>query len=119
VPQDAPDALEAGDIVWLEFGPPIGHEQAGRRPALVISPRSYNENSSLILVCPISRNTAPWSFKVEIKDSDTIRGAILVDQVRSIDQQARFARRAGRIEADTLHQVYGLLAALLGIPVST
>jgi mRNA interferase MazF len=118
VPHDDPDAFEAGDIVWVDFGSPMGHEQAGRRPALVVSPRSYNENSSLILVCPITRNAAPWAFKVEIQNADRIAGAILVDQVRSIDHQGRFARRADRVDVETLDQVYGLFAALLGIPVS-
>lgn len=111
--------VDAGDLVWVDFGPPFGHEQAGRRPALVISPRIYNERSSLILVCPITRNRNLWAFKVEIQDeTHPIQGAILVDQVRSIDRVARFTRRAGRAGAKTLDQVHGVLATLLGIPVS-
>ena len=61
------DGLEAGEVLWVDFGPPTGHEQAGRRPALVVSPRAYNDRSSLILVCPITRNLAAWTFKVEIE----------------------------------------------------
>lgn len=118
MPSDAGEVLEAGDIVWVEFGPPFGHEQAGRRPALVVSPRAYNALSSLILVCPITRNAAPWAFKVEIANPDRIDGTVLVDQVRSIDYLARYVRRAERVSSDTLDQVYGMLASLLGIPVA-
>ncbi len=111
--------LDAGDLVWVDFGPAFGHEQAGRRPALVVSPRTYNEQLSLILVCPITRNREAWPFKVEFGDEkQRIRGAVLVDQVRSIDGAARFTRRVDRAAPETLEQVYGVLAVLLGIPVS-
>ena len=119
MPYDDAEPIEAGDILWVDFGPPMGHEQAGSRPALVVSPRSYNERSSLILVCPISRNSAPWPFKVEIQNPGGIRGAVLVDQVRFIDRRVRLVRRAEQIGSQTLDHVYGVLAALLGIPVSS
>ena len=118
MPESQPDALEAGDLVWLDFGPPFGHEQAGRRPALVVSPRVYNQQSSLILVCPITRNTGAWAFKVEMPKETYIQGAIIVDQVRSIDRRARFVRRVECVDPDTLDRVYGTFAALFGIPVS-
>jgi mRNA interferase MazF len=114
---DVAESLEAGDIVWVEFGPPMGHEQAGRRPALVVSPRDYNEHSSMILVCPITRNVERWAFKVDISGALRIRGAVLVDQVRSIDWRARFVRRADRVDHQTVDHVRGMFAALLGIPV--
>lgn len=112
------DALEAADLVWVDFGPPTGHEQAGKRPGLVISPASYNQRSSLILVCPITRNPAPWPFKVQIPEGYQINGAILVDQVRAIDRRARFVRRIESIGGETLDRVYGVFASLFGIPVS-
>jgi len=112
------DALSAGDVLWVDFGPPMGHEQAGRRPALVVSPRSYNDRSSLILVCPITRNVTSWAFKVLIRDNTQIQGAVLVDQVRSIDRQARFVRFVERVSPETLDQVNGMFAALFGIRVS-
>lgn len=119
MPYRREEGIDAGDLIWVDFGPPFGHEQAGRRPALVISPRIYNEKSSLILVCPITRNRDTWAFKVEIQDEKhPIQGAVLVDQIRSIDRVARFTRRAGRAETKTLDQVLGVLATLLGIPVS-
>jgi mRNA interferase MazF len=104
--------------LWVDFGPPFGHEQAGRRPALVVSPRGYNEKSSLILVCPITRNIDAWAFKVEIEDGLQIQGALLVDQVRSIDREVRFVRRVDKVGSETLDRVRGVLAALFGIPVS-
>lgn len=112
------DALEAGDIVWVDFGPPFGHEQAGRRPALVVSPRAYNDRSSLILVCPITRKVEGWAFKVEIREDTRVQGAVIVDQVRSIDRVARFVRKTERVGTDTLDRVYGVLAALFAMPVS-
>jgi mRNA interferase MazF len=95
----------------------MGHEQAGRRPALVLSPRSYNDRSSLIIVCPITRSTEPWGFKVEIQNAGRIQGAVLVDQIRSIDRRFRFVRRVEPVGAETLDRVYGTFAALIGIPV--
>ncbi|MEX2319290.1 MAG: type II toxin-antitoxin system PemK/MazF family toxin [Bauldia sp.] len=112
------DGLEAGDLLWVDFGPPMGHEQAGRRPALVVSPRSYNDQSSLVLVCPITRNTAQWGFKVQLRNEGRIQGAVLVDQVRAIDREFRFVRRVERIGADALDEVRATFAALLAIPVS-
>jgi mRNA interferase MazF len=111
------DGLEAGDIIWVDFGPPFGHEQAGRRPAFVVSPRPYNDRSSLVLVCPITRRVDAWAFKVEIRDATRVKGAVIVDQVRSIDRVARFIRRTERASAGTLDCVYGMFAALFGIPV--
>ena len=110
--------FDAGDIIWLEFGPPFGHEQGGRRPALVVSPREYNDRSSLVLVCPITRNVSPWFFKVDIVDPGRIGGAVLVDQVRSIDFVARYAQRAETVSSVTLDRVFGMFATMFGIPVA-
>jgi mRNA interferase MazF len=111
-------APDAGEIVWVDFGPPFGHEQAGRRPALVVSPRSYNERSSLIVVCPITRSPAPWPFKVELPEIDRLKGAILVDHIKSVDRQIRFVRRAGQVPGEVLNRVYAMIIAMLAIPVS-
>ncbi|MEZ5786544.1 MAG: type II toxin-antitoxin system PemK/MazF family toxin [Xanthobacteraceae bacterium] len=118
-PSSDADVLDAGEIVWVEFGSPIGHEQAGRRPAIVVSPRNYNERSSLILVCPITRNVSPWPFKVNIQNAGRIRGAVLVDHLRSVDREARFVRRAEHADRVILAEVYGMLLALLGVASST
>jgi mRNA interferase MazF len=120
MPQADADAPDAGDIVWVEFGPPFGHEQAGRRPALVVSSKSYNDKSSLIVICPITRSQAPWPFKVEMPQVGQIRGAVMADQIRSIDRRARVVRLpgAGQVPNETLDRVYATIASLLGIPVS-
>lgn len=110
--------FDAGDIIWIEFGAPFGREQSGRRPALVVSPRAYNERSSLIVTCPITRNVSPWFFKVEIDNPGRIVGAVLVDQVRSIDYMARHARRAETVSPTTLDRVFGMFAAMFGISVA-
>jgi mRNA interferase MazF len=115
---DLASAPEAGDIVWIDLGLAFGHEQAGRRPALVLSPRGYNERSSLVIVCPITRNPSPWPFKIAIPQVDRIKGAVLIDQIRSIDREARVFRRAGRLPRESLNRVYAGLAALFGIPVA-
>jgi len=109
------ETLEAGDVVWVEFDPAVGHEQAGFRPALVVSPLEYNQNSSLIIVCPITRNEKPWPFKVLIPDNCGVSGAVLVDQVKSIDRNHRVVRRAKRVPEMTLLDVRSKLAALMGI----
>lgn len=117
MPYDDGDAFDAGEILWVDFGPPMGHEQSGRRPALVVSPRMYNERSSLIVVCPITRGLKPWAFKVDIRRPGRIKGAVLVDQVRAIDRRLRFVRRAEQVAPETLDEVYGMFASLFAIPV--
>jgi mRNA interferase MazF len=103
---------DAGDIVWLDFGLPIGHEQGGRRPALVVSPASYNEASSLMLVCPITRNEKSWPFKVRLT-AEAVQGFVLVDHVRAIDPAVRFFRTRGRAGAVTLAAVRAMLVELV------
>jgi len=119
VPQ-ADGVPDAGQIVWIDFGLPFGHEQAGRRPALVISPRAYNEKSSLMIVCPITRNSAPWPFKVDMPRMGKLHGFVIVDQVKAIDRQARRIRPAefGAVPLEVMDRVYGTLATLFGLPVS-
>lgn len=90
-------SFERGELVWLNFSPNKRDKQASRRPALVISPRSYNETSNTMLVCPITSNVAPWPWKVELaKPYNGISGAVLVDQLKSIDPRARAVERAGQ-----------------------
>lgn len=80
---------ERGDIVWLTFSPQAGHEQAGRRPAVVLSPKAYNQKTKLALFCPITNQQKGYPFEVEIPDGVGVTGVVLVDQVRSLDWQAR------------------------------
>lgn len=83
-----------GDIIWLNFTPQAGHEQAGHRPALVVSPRLYNERSSVILVCPITSRRRGHPFEVVLPADGSVEGVVLADQVRSQDWRARGATLA-------------------------
>lgn len=103
---------EKGDIVWLQFSPQSGHEQTGRRPALVISPREYNRRVGLALFCPITSKVKGYPFEVPVNEQD-IKGVILSDQVKSLDWQARQARRATRVSEDVLAEVSAKLHTLI------
>ena len=86
-----PYAPDRGDVVWLDFDPQSGHEQAGRRPAFVISPRAYNEKVGLALFCPITSQVKGYPFEVAIPKGTKVRGVVLCDQVKSLDWRARNA----------------------------
>jgi mRNA interferase MazF len=104
---------DQGDLVWVDFNPQAGREQ--RRPAMVLSPRIYHEKTALAVVCPITSNVAPYPLKVLLPDSSPIQGAILADQVTSIDRRPRHLRIAGRAPDAVVAEVQGKLAALLGL----
>jgi len=104
---------ERGDAVWLTFDPQAGHEQAGRRPALVLSPRSYNGKSGLAILCPVTTRIKGYPFEVNLPEGLPISGAVLSDQVRSLDWRARRASRICRLPAETTDTVLGKLQALL------
>jgi mRNA interferase MazF len=106
---------ERGDLAWLVFTPQSGREQAGHRPALVLSPRIYHERSGLAVVCPITSNTQPWPWKVLLPDELAVSGAVLVDQVRSIDRSARKLSVVDRAPQGVVLDVQAKLAALLGL----
>lgn len=109
------DAPEAGDLVWVNFDPQAGHGQAGRRPALVLSPSGYHEKTALAIVCPITSNIQPYPFKVPLPDGLPIGGAVLADQVKSIDRAARQLTVAGQAPRSVLGDVLAKVATLLGI----
>lgn len=103
---------DAGDIVWLNFDPQAGHEQAGHRPALVLSPAAYNEKTSLMVCCPFTTQIKDYPFEVII--SGTVPSAVLADQVKSLDWRKRRARRKGMVSAAELADVRAKIRALLG-----
>lgn len=80
---------ERGDAVWINFNPQSGHEQAGRRPAIVISPKAYNQKVGLALFCPITNQAKGYPFEVAIPKNQKITGVVLSDQIKSLDWQAR------------------------------
>src|SRR5438874_1833133 len=100
---------DAGDLVWLTFDPQAGHEQAGPRPALVLSPRSYNQKSGLALVCPVTSQAKGYPFEVPLPPSCVASGAILVDHLKSADWRARRAEKIGRVPPPTLDEVFARL----------
>ena len=106
---------DAGDLVWVNFNPQAGHEQAGHRSALVLSPRAYHEKTSLALVCPITSNVKPYPFKVMLPAESPISGAVLADRAKSIDRNARQLKVAGAVPWSILLEVQTKLAALIGI----
>ena len=104
---------ERGDVVWLHFTPQAGHEQAGRRPAVVLSLRSYNEKVGLALLCPVTSQIKGYPFEVRIPAGLPIGGVALCDQLKSLDWQARRAEFACRLPAETLADILAKALTLL------
>jgi mRNA interferase MazF len=106
--------VDRGDLVWVNFSPQKGSEQAGHRPALIISPRAYNERSRCVLACPVTSNMAPWPWKVALSADVGITGAVLVDQVRALDAEARQVRASGqRVTPPEMSEILARLATLI------
>ena len=106
---------EAGDLVWIHFDPQAGREQAGRRPALVLSPANYNAKSGLALACPITSQIKRYPFEVILpRNSSGIHGAILADHIKSLDWQSRRTQRAGRASPAVMAEIKNRLCTLLG-----
>lgn len=110
----APFVPDTGDLVWLSFDPQTGSEQAGRRPALVLSPRTYNVKSGLALVCPITNQAKGYPFEVALAIGQNATGVILVDHLKSLDWKARRAERLGHCATEVIDEVRAKLAPLLG-----
>jgi mRNA interferase MazF len=104
----------AGDIVWLDFDPQAGREQAKRRPALVMTEQSYNRASGLAVVCPLTSRRKPYPFALPVR-IDKIDGAVLVDHVKSMDWMARRAVFHSKADTELLGRVRVYLGVLLGI----
>ena len=105
---------ERGDVVWLECMPQSGHEQSGRRPALTLSPSSYNRKVGLAIFCPITNQVKGYPFEVLIPKGLKASGAILSDQVKSLDWKARNASKICRISSDIIEDVLEKIGLLLG-----
>ena len=104
-----------GDIIWLDFSPQTGHEQAGHRPALVLSPESYNRKTGLAVFCPISSQEKSYPFEVQVPKGLKISGVILSDQVKNLDWKARHAKFCCHVPSSTLSEVISKLDTLLAI----
>ena len=103
---------DAGDVVWLKFEPQVGHEQSGHRPAVVLSPASYNGRAGMIVCCPTTTRIKDYPFEVPIAGRPA--SVVLADQVKSQDWRARHAVRKGRVSPDELAEVRAKLRALIG-----
>jgi mRNA interferase MazF len=103
---------DRGDIVWLNFNPQKGHEQAGKRPALVLSPKSYNQNSKLMLACPITSRIKNYPFEVRVK-TKLISGVVLADQVKNLDWSERNISFIEKVPYEVLEQTQELIQILL------
>jgi mRNA interferase MazF len=102
-----------GDLIWTDFDPQSGHEQAGKRPALVLSPSIYNRRLGLAIVCPITSRVKGYTLAVTLPAGLPIHGDILVDQVTTIDWKARGARVAGRVSGEVLTEVVAKRLAII------
>jgi mRNA interferase MazF len=105
-----------GDLIWTDFDPPTGREQAGRRPALVLSHRKFFAASGFVIVCPITQRVRPFPMSVVLPEGLPIHGEILTSHVRSIDALERPVRATGAVVSpETLSEVRAKLAVLVGI----
>lgn len=102
-----------GDIVWLQFNPQAGHEQAGHRPALVLSPASYNRRSGLMLCCPMTSQRKGYPFEVVIAADTDRESVVLADQVKSLDWKVRKAVKKGTASIDVVAETLSKLQTLL------
>ena len=102
-----------GDIVWLTFNPKAGHEQAGHRPALVLSPEPYNRKVGLAVLCPITSRVKGYPFEVKLPDGFKVSGVVLSDQVKNLDWKARKASFCCRAPSDVLRRVLNKLGTIL------
>lgn len=102
-----------GEAVWISFNPQAGHEQAGHRPALVLSPKAYNGKVGLALLCPITSQIKGYPFEVRIPDGLDVHGVILSDQVKSLDWRARNAELICEIPEEVVREVLAKALTLL------
>jgi len=103
-----------GDAVWLNFNPQSGHEQAGRRPALVLSPEEYNRKTGLAIFCPITSQVKGYPFEVKLPAGFPVSGVVLADQVKSLDWQMREATLIKKLPAQVMIETTELLLTLFG-----
>jgi len=104
---------DSGDIVWITFNPQAGHEQAGHRPALVLSPAAYNGKVGLAILCPITSQVKGYPFEVIIPEGLEVSGAVLSDQVKSLDWKVRKAEFSCRLPSQAFSEVVQKLSALI------
>ena len=108
-----PYAPKKGDFIAVAFDPQSGHEQKGRRPALVVSNTLFNEQTGLAIVCPLTTTDRGYPFHVAVTDNPHITGFVMVEQVKSIDFRARKAKQIGKASDEVLDTVLSILDACI------
>lgn len=108
-----PTVPSRGDIIWIDFDPQAGREQKNRRPALVLSPRAYNEKVRLCIACPITSRVKGYPFEVELPEGLDVHGVVLCDHVKSLDWEARHASIQDAVPRHVLTDVLAKLSVLL------
>ena len=106
---------DRGDLVWLTFDPQAGREQAGRRPALVLSPGEYSAKTGLAILCPITSQRKGYPFEVPLPEGLPVEGYVLSDHLKSVDWKERQAAFIGRVRPELLAQVLNRIGPLLGL----
>jgi mRNA interferase MazF len=104
---------ERGDVIWLDFQPQAGHEQGGRRPTVVLSPRAYNGKVGLALLCPITKQVKGYHFQVELPPGLEVGGVVLADHIKNLDWQARRADFICRLPGPVVKDILAKLAVLI------
>ena len=104
---------DRGDAIWISFNPQAGHEQSERRPAIVLSPREYNDKAGLAVLCPITTQVKGYPFEVSVPTGLKVSGVVLSDQVKNLDWRARDTEFICQIPERTMSEVIGKLIALI------
>jgi len=112
------DIPDRGYLAWVNLDPRVGREQSGNRPTVILSPYGYHAKTPYVIVCPITSNMTPYPFKVALPEGLPISGAVLVDQIKSIDRWARGCDIVGILPESVMADIRGRLASLLGIAAS-
>ena len=107
-------ALDRGDVIKLSFSPQKGREQAGYRPALVLSPKLYNEASNIVLLCAITNAETDWPYAVAFPKGAVVTGSVLADQLRSMNVNERQFKYIGKAPKEVIAEVLDLVGTLLG-----
>jgi len=107
--------IDAGDILYAELDPVLGREQGGRRPALVLTSADFHAARETAVICPITSNTADWPTKVLLPDGLDVKGAVLVEQIRTVHRESRLFGYAGRVPPSVMRDVHSVLVDMLKI----
>jgi mRNA interferase MazF len=106
---------DVGDVVIVDFNPQAGHEQAGKRPALVLSPQNFNKITGFAWLCPITNQAKGYPFEVKVEGSQKTTGVILTDQMKSLDWSARNLHKVDTVNSDCLSNVKSIVSTILSI----